>query len=239
MIQGKVSINYIISKLYRDLGINSEIEEDSVSEWVSEALLFIGAFDQFETKIEELTIEGNKVKLPCGFYKLQEISYSNQPLYYAGKSLVNNYFCEDCKISTLPNISPNGYPFQTFYINDSYIVTSLEEGTICVSYLSIPVDENGLPTIPDDVYYMKACTAYVTKMIDYRMWRKGSIPDKVFKHSENEWDFYCGGARGAANMPDTQKMENLKNILIRLIPKQNEYNLFFKNNSTQEAKKIQ
>jgi len=235
MIQGKLSVNYIISKLYRDLGINSEISESDVIEWVSEALLFIGAFDQFETRIEKLTVENNKVKIPCGFYKLYNINYGNEPMYYSGKSLINNYFCDDCEIQ----VCRTGNCNQTFYLNDSYIITSLEEGEICIQYLSFPVDEDGYPTIPDDVYYMKACTAYVIKMCDYRMWRKGSIPDKVFKHSENEWDWYCAAAKGAANMPDIQKLENLKNILIRLIPQQNAFNNNFANITTQERKNIQ
>ena len=235
MIQGKLSVNYIIAKLYRDLGINSEISESDVIEWVGESLLFIGAFDQFETKIEKLTLENYKVKLPCGFYKLYNINYGNQPIYYSGKSLINNYFCDDCQIQ----LCTSGNCNQTFYLNDSYIVSSLKDQEICIQYMSIPVDENGSPTIPDDVYYMKACTAYVTKMIDYRMWRKGSIPDKVFQHSEKEWDWYCAAAKGAANMPDTQKLENLKNILIRLIPKQNSFSGNFQNLTSPEAKKIQ
>lgn len=237
MIQGRVSINSIAAKLYRDLGINSEIPIEELYEWCSEALLFIGAFDQFNTVTDNITIEEHKAKLPCGFYKLQEISHENMPVYYSGKSLINNYFCEDCKIPVFPSINPDGTTKQTFYINDSYIVTSILNGDLCITYLSIPLDENNIPTIPDDVYYMKACTSYVTKMFDYREWRKGRIPDKVFQHSEREWEFYCTGARAASNMPDTQKMENLKNILVRLTPQMNQYRNFFRND--REAKKIQ
>ncbi len=238
MIQGKVSINSIAAKLYRDLGINSEIPIEELYEWVSEALLFIGAFDQFDTISVNLTIDSHKAKLPCGFYKLQEIAFDNKPIYYSGKSLLTNYFCEDCKIPVFPSINPDGTTKETFYINDSYIVTSVESGdNLCVTYLGIPVDENGIPTVPDDVYYMKACTTYVTKMFDYREWRKGRIPDKVFQHSEQEWEFYCVAARGAANMPNVQQLENLKNILIRLVPQTNQFNKFFR--SDREAKKIQ
>lgn len=237
MTQGKVSIKFIIEKLYRDLGINTEIDPDLVYEWASEALLFIGAFDQFETIIANITIDEHKAKLPCGFYKLESISNENTELYFAGKSLINNFFCDDCKIPVFPNNNPNGTIKQTFYINDNFIITSLQTGNLCITYMGIPVDKDGLPMIPDDVYYMKACTAYVTKMIDYREWRKGRLPDKVFKHSESEWDWYCAAARGASNMPDTQKLENLKNILIRLTPQMTQFNKFFLTNP--EAKKIQ
>ena len=114
MIQGRVSINSIAAKLYRDLGINSEIPIEELYEWCSEALLFIGAFDQFNTVTDNITIEEHKAKLPCGFYKLQEISHENMPVYYSGKSLINNYFCEDCKIPVFPSINPDGTTKQTF-----------------------------------------------------------------------------------------------------------------------------
>ncbi len=237
MIHSRVSIGAIAAKLYRDLGINSEIPIEELYEWCSEALLFIGAFDQFEVIVGEIPVTNHKAKLPCGFYKLKELSHDNKPMFFAGKNLMNNYFCDDCKIPVFPSINPDGTTKDTFYINDAYIVTSFETGDICIVYLGIPTDDEGIPTVPDDVYFIKACTTYVTKMFDYREWRKGRIPDKVFQHSDREWDWYCSAARGAANMPDVQRMENIKNILIRLIPQTNQYNKFFR--SDREAKKVQ
>ena len=94
----------------------------------------------------------------------------------------------NCKTSNNCNI--------TFYINNSYIITNIndsfpsKEENICIVYLGIPTDDEGLPLIPDDVYYQKALTSYVISMLDYQEWRKGKTPDKVYQKSEQDWLFY-------------------------------------------------
>ena len=90
--------------------------------------------------------------------------------------------------------------------------------------------------MPDDVYYDEALSCYVTYRLDYRDWRKGLIPDKVYQESEKNWLWYVGAAKGSANMPSLAQLENLKNVWVRIIPKQNEYNSFFSNNTNQEKR---
>lgn len=222
MINGVISYKVIIDKLYRDLGINEEIPEGDIIEWFNEALLFIGAFSQFQSKTYILNVVDHKAHLPGGFYKLQSIAYGNNPLYWSGNSLLNNWCCEDCTISICTDCD------NTFYIDNYCLYTSVSEGDVCITYLSLPVDEEGYPAIPDDVYYIEACKAYVVKQIDWREWRKGRVADKVYQDSQARWDFYVQAARGSANMPNASKLEELKNVLVRLIPQQNQYARFFK-----------
>ena len=232
MISGFVSINTVLAKLYRDLGINSELNEGDVYEWVAEALALIGAYGQYNEISHCLTLKDGKAKLPCGFYKLVDISYKNGPVYWATNTNANNYQCDNCNIPTCQN----GKCEYTFYLNDSYLISNInnkkvegDEEQICIVYLGIPVDENDLPMIPDDVYYMKAVAAYVTSMLDYQDWRKGKIADKVKAQSEADWLFYVKAAKGAANMPNVQQIENLKNVMRRLMPITNDYKRGFKN----------
>ncbi len=237
MIYGNISVRFLAEKLYRDLGVNTELPFEDVVEWSAEALTFIGAFDQFQSKVTLVNIENHKGKLPCGFYKLQLIAYNDRPIKYAGNSLINNAFCDDCSITSVSSTTNTTLlSEESFYINDYYIFTSFETGDICLTYLSIPVDEEGYPTIPDDPYYMKACASYVTKMIDYQEWRKGRVPDKVFQKSEADWDWYCAAARGSSNSPDMSRMEQLKNTIVRLIPEQTRYDSFMRN--TRETRKL-
>jgi hypothetical protein len=229
MITQRVSVRYIAEKVYRDLRVNTELPIFDIIEWVSEALLFIGAFDQFESVTGKLEVEDYKVKLPCGFYKLQTITYNNAFIKYAGNSLPTTL--------VTGTFRPNDKScLDSYYINNGCITTSFKTGTLCITYLSIPVDSEGYPTVPDDVYFLKACTAYVTKMLDYQDWRAGRIADKVFQKSEDDWDWYCAAARGASNLPDSARMELLKNTLVRLIPEQNRHLYFMHNN--RESRKL-
>ena len=105
---------------------------------------------------------------------------------------------------------------------------------LCIVYLGIPTDEKGYPLIPDDVYYMKALTAYVTYMLDTANWRKGRVNDKVKADSEQNWLFYVNSARGSANMPNLQVLESIKNTLHRLFNPSNAYKTGFKGLNTPE-----
>ena len=217
MIHGYLSINNVISKLYRDLDINEEINESHLIEWCAEALDKIGSYAQYEEIKDCIKLENGKAKLPVNFYKLKDIAYNNVPLSWASLSLLSMYSCEGSNI-------PQCCTSNNFYIQGCYIITDIEidqsesNQSLNIVYLGVPVDENGYPLIPDDVYFMEACAKYVTYMLDYREWRKGNIADKIIQKSEQDWLFYVNSARGSANMPDTAKLEGLKNLWVRLIP---------------------
>ena len=237
MIHGLISIKTVIDKLYRDLDITTEVNEANCAEWIAEALAKIGTYAQYQEIGDKLPLTDGKVKLPLNFYRLVDISYNNKPLSWATNTMITNYDCPDCKI-------PNCCTEYNFYINDSYIVTNITQSStnevepeICIVYLGVPVDDEGYPMVPDDVYFMEACASYVTHKLDYQNWRKGQITDKVYEESKTNWLFYVNSARGSANMPNAAGLEKLLNVWVRLIPKENEYSTFFKNNSTKERKK--
>jgi hypothetical protein len=218
---GLVSIKAIIERVYRRLGVNEDLPEDDMIEWVGEALLRIGAYSQFKPKVTTLQVNCSKVEVPCDFYKLIEITYSTYtncvkvPLPWKNESFTSDYFCDDCEIAVW-----RSYNDEYFMINDSYIYTSFDKGELCVAYLAIPTDADGYPMVPDEELVIDACAKYVIYQLDYREFRKGAITDKVFQHSEREWHWGVGAARGALNMPNTQQLESLRNVLQRLIPNQ-------------------
>lgn len=224
MINGYQSFRVVLNKIYRDLNLTTEVKETDVAEWCSEILEKIGTFDQYEQIKTCLDINNGKVQLPINFHKIVDISFNNIPLVWANNSMYNQYTCEGCKIPSC--CIENTY---NFYINNSYIITNIpdevlnssSEHTVCIIYLGIPTDDEGYPLVPNDVYFMEACTKYVTYMLDYREWRKGNIPDKILSKSETDYLWYVGAAKGSANMPSKRQLENLKNIWVRLIPSAN------------------
>lgn len=237
MISGYVSINTIVSKIYRDLDINSEVNFISIVEWAAEALAMIGAYSQYMETSTCLTMANGKARLPLGFEKLVSISYKNTPLTWATNTNKVNYQCSECQIPVCSNENQH-----TFYLNDSFAITNIsktdtddgQEPNLCMVYLGVKVDEDGYPMIPDDIYYSQAVSSYIISKLDYQDWRKGKISDKVQAKSEHDWLFYVNSARGSANMPNAAQLENLKNIVSRLMPLRNEYKKGFKNISNPE-----
>lgn len=233
MIYKYKSIKSIIAKLYRDLGTNTEINEGDVIEWISEAMARIGAYSQYVDKSIVLEVTNYRVMLPCDFVYPIDIAHEGRPLAWQGKSMINNYQCDEC------NQIPKCCTDHTFYIQDNYINTSFEEGDLCLVYQAVMTDDEGYPMVPDNTYFDEALSSYCTFKLDRIEYRKGKLPKDIYKDSERDWLFYVNSARGAANMPDLAKLERLKNVWVRLLPLTNEYGKFFSNNSNGERKYLQ
>ncbi len=232
MIVNFKSSKALIAGLYRDLGNNTEINESDFLEWIGEGLSMIGSYAQNKEVATVLTVANHTVALPCDFIYPKDITYNGRPLSWSTKSAANNYKCEDC------NSIPTCCTEYNFYISDGCLNTSLESGDLCIVYQAIPVDEEGFPLVPDNIYFDKALKAYVTYMLDKIQFRRGLIPEVVFRMSEKDWYFYVNSARGSAYMPDSSQMERLKNTWVRLIPKQSEYANGFRSLESREKRNL-
>lgn len=70
MIGKLTSVNVIISKVVRDLGLgDSEVPWQDMVEWLAEGLEHIGSYYQMEEKEAIIVIDNHKGLLPCDFYK--------------------------------------------------------------------------------------------------------------------------------------------------------------------------
>jgi len=250
MVYKFISVKNIIESLYRDYDHSEELDIWDVVEWAGEALEFIGAGTQYEERVIELAVENHRVCLPIGFHLLNQISYQGVPLPIATGTLEPNttnstsgnvIMGKEINDANFPQYSSNNdFNYgNCYYINNNYVITSFESGCIIVSYKAMFLDDDGFPMIPDLISYRKAVSTYIQKMLDRREWRKARLPEAVYRDSEKEWHRLCGQARGQALMPNLDKMESIKNMWLRLRPKDNNYNSFFNTMGNKEYRKIQ
>ena len=125
----------------------------------------------------------------------------------------------------------------TFDLNNNNITLSVKEGKVCMAYLAIPTDEEGLPLIPEDTSYQLAVKKYLTMKVDYIAWRRGTLQQAVFEHSQQEWMWYVGQAGNKAKMPNIDQLEAIKNQTMRLLPKVNAHETFFKSLGSPEVRR--
>lgn len=72
-----ISSNTVIAKVIADLQLQeSDIRITDMREWCMEAILKIGAIQQYEHKVAILPIECHQVALPCDLYKLGQVAFS-------------------------------------------------------------------------------------------------------------------------------------------------------------------
>lgn len=71
-----VSLDRVIAKVYRDLGLE-EISEIDLIEWSGEALEFIGAVSLYEQAVTLLNINNYQAELPNGLHSIIQVARNN------------------------------------------------------------------------------------------------------------------------------------------------------------------
>lgn len=120
--------------------------------------------------------------------------------------------------------------------SDEYMVVAGEilrfnfkEGQIALAFLRNPVDEQGLPMIPDNYSYLQAVAFFVAWKYYFKQalkGRQGAMQQADIL--EGQWQWYCGQATQVAMMPHgIDEWENLKEQASYFIPRTQQYNSFF------------
>jgi hypothetical protein len=127
-----------------------------------------------------------------------------------------------------------------YKLNSDFIFTNFKSGFVEMSYKAYPVDEFGMPMIPDNIKFVKAVEWYLISRIDYKRWRttRNAADEKMWRVSDLEALWYIQSARTAARVPSLSQMESVKRMLLRSIPKINQFNNSFKTAAIQEQRKF-
>lgn len=101
-----------------------------------------------------------------------------------------------------------------YRISGNYIQTSFECGYIKLHYLTLPVDKEGYPLIPDNQYFKLALEWHIIK----RLIGSG-YEHKVFTYKEADeyFELYAARAMSEVSYPSLDSMARLHNSTVRLI----------------------
>lgn len=218
-----VSIGAIIAKIYRDLNLEDSNFINDAIEWSGEAIEHIGAYNQLVRKEAVLEVTSYKVGLPSDLYSLLQVSYA------PGDGIDTDNFKDKAKYplpasnATIHNGihsgTSGGRPVvweESYILNPNFIHFTFEEGVVGLSYMAINLDDNGYPTIPDDISYKEAVTWYIIQKLMLGGY-KHIDPSLTFFTSRQLWLQYCSQARNKAMMQDLGDLERFKNNWVRLV----------------------
>jgi hypothetical protein len=233
MIYQLTTINEVLSKVVRDLGLGEqEVPIQDFIEWMAEGLKHIGSYYQFTEKAADIEIDDYKGELPCDFYKSIRILEGSSNYYHNHNE---NLITKETDSTELQNeVQSIQFTNKDFNITHNVITVGYRTGTIKLQYLAMPVDSNGYPMVPDDVSYFDALfwkIAYHLCLRGHEFKRK-ELNNLTFVKAK--WDFYCKQARANANMPDGDMLERLKNNWLRFKSDTKQYDKLFTNNGKSE-----
>jgi len=233
-----VSLDLVMDKLHRDNGFIEKMDFPDVAEWAGEAIKLIGACAALEKKVTgnslvtpNITVAGYHGELPVDYMKVMPggvRDYDTKIVYRGTTDTFAHAPAITGEDSTLAQAD------RTYSINNNYIFTSVEDVTIEMAYYAFPVDECGMPKIPDNVKYVSAISSYIAERIGFSQWAIGKLPDKVYAKLEQERLWYIGAANSAANMRDVDQMESWTKGWVRLNPVINQHMTSFKYFGNQE-----
>lgn len=229
-----VSCKVVIADIFSKLGNQMSNHNDSLTdmiEWIGEALEGIGSTGPLEKDlVHKAKVHNNKILLPCNLYLLQAVSHKGCYLPYGSQIFNDSIHCTDCL--TPRHFTPNTL---NYTCDNNWLRTNVCEGDeICIFYQGFATDKDGFPLIPDNYSYKRACFWYIMM----NMSLGGFVhPDKSinFESCEARWLKYCTQAENSDKMFDIPRFETFKNQWLRLAPRVNRAENFFRELGTQES----
>lgn len=261
-----ISAKNIIWNIYKNTGVQDNINQSDIFEWIIDCLSLIGNPNGMLHKVTghkdnpNLDIISYRAKLPCDFFKIRQVAVDGYPALPAtntfhqlmdgnccgidelGTTLFDGTFVDNFGNTFKTNLGTKyGSTPLTYELNNDYITLSVKEGKVCMSYLAHAVDTEGFPMVPDEISYIKAVEWYCISKIDYLRWRNN--PDSpglkaIFEHSDTEYMWAVGQALNKAKAVDVDTMEVIKNQLLRLKPEPNHWSSFFNHLGSPELRKM-
>ena len=252
-----ISTKEVIGKVMRDLKPTDASWTYDAVEWIGEALDFIGYHGIFDHKVTTVTVDSHRAEFPCDLYSLQAVEKDGQPLVY-GTDLAAydtnrttastpntqaSIYTSSVVADTNPTDDQSSPAFSVrttsnsragsdyYTVNAGYIVTSFESGNLKLHYTAYPVDGDGFPMVPDNIYVKQALEWYIIRQM-----MMGGYVHPVFNWqvADGKWGHYCVAAQNDLAFPSIDKMETMKNMFVRLIPNMNAHDDFFQGNENQQ-----
>lgn len=117
----------------------------------------------------------------------------------------------------------------TYIVNNNYIFTNFETGTVYMSYLAIPTDEEGLPLIPDNESWIRAAVNEIAFMFARKEAVKGNLDWNTVQYIERDRDWYFAQAVNRSKMNSIDKEEGSKNHRLAMFRTGSQHNSMFRN----------
>lgn len=189
-----------------------DVTQERVIKYAAKFMQIVGVPKMFDNKTAILEVTKYKAQLPCDFYNILGVRMVKTHRTF--RSTTDIYHMSEDKRE---NCVEEHWDELTYKIQGNYIFTSIEEGEIEISYLAIPVDDEGIPMILDDEKYINALELYIKKRIFTVLFDQQKISQQVLQNTQQEYAFAVGQARNGLIMPTLDEMQSITNMWNTLI----------------------
>ncbi len=170
------NIKSLLLNIKNTFEFNDNNWKDKAIDFIADGLSIIGCPSIFEKVSEQFDIEDYRVVIPSDVQNIIELTDTcNREIVIMN----TNNLLSDCKCSveTSPTYAE---------INGGWFNFNVETGKVNVIYYKLPLDDDGLPTIPNNPRVFEALGWYVT----FKLMLAGNKHHTLtsWKEASNEWD---------------------------------------------------
>lgn len=220
-----VNLRVILDRILRH-PLLQELQLESAVQYLVDFLGIMGLPTTYIDTIEEVSIKEYRGLLPCNLISINQVRWKEQNIYLRSMTdLFNGSYSKE-----------NGEA--TFKTQGRVIFTSFKEGTLEISYKSIPVDNEGYPLLPDEPNFLRALELYIKKQWFTILFDMGKITPAVLQNTQQEYYAAAGACNNSFLIPSVSEMESIKGLMNQMIPRFNEFNHGFKHEGNREHLRI-
>lgn len=237
MNYGTQSAKAIVSKVYRDLGIQDESWELDAIEWVGEALEKMGIAPAYDEREEIFAVQDYSMAMPTGVMQMRGL-WKTEGVNYTvnndGTIDVNQNALASATKRRVPRkrgsgrklrkgIGPTGTvdtkqsnPEADYYVlNPGHIHASFEKGLVILGYRGIKTDDDGYPLVPDEANADEAFFWYIVYKL---LTRDPSVhPQMNWQNAQQQWERHKHRAKSKIKMPDPDEYEHFQQVWVHMI----------------------
>ena len=141
-------------------------------------------------------------------------------------------------IESIPGNTPSLDSLSIGYqIKGNYIFCDLSNGTLEIKYKGFPIWDDNTPKIPDDPKVIDFIVNYIGEKIAKKLFIMDKLSRDKYEMIKQDKLFKQGSARNKLLTPDDNDMEFIRRMMVRLIPKPNQFATGFRYLGEQERLK--
>lgn len=194
------SLDLVIERLNTSKIPGVEWNISELKEWTWEALSKIGVIQEFIELPLEVEIIDGKGEIPSNIHTIHSVLEGDSSY---NMSQIKHF--ED--FTTL-----------TYKLNNGYIFTDFDKGTVVFNAYVFPLDEEGKPLIPDNEYYISAIYSFLRMKLGERLYWQNKIVGQQYQMLQREWEFYCPAAKNSSKMLTEDKAEDFEKKMLKTVP---------------------
>ena len=210
MANSYVSLRVIADKLLRH-PMMAGISFEAIIDYTVDFMRIVGCFNFFEDKETTITLDNYQGLLPPDFYEIKQLRFKKGECYHTFTPAQAFYSSDETDCG------------HTYKIQGDRIFTSIKEGDVYLSYLAIPIDEEGYPMIPDNSKFTRALEAYIKKQWFTILFDMGKLQGAILDNTQREYAWAVGAVESEFQNFNLDTAKQFYQTWRSIIPKTNIY----------------